>query len=80
MFAALVDVAEMSLAKTDDRLAEQFLALGGRPDLAERVLEELAAPGEKCCGCSTRTRCSNGNPTCTRQFGYVGRSSTCSAT
>ena len=42
VFAALVDVAEMSLAKTDDRLAEQFLALGGRPDLAERVLDELA--------------------------------------
>ena len=42
VFAALVDVAEMSLAKTDDRLAERFLALGGRPDLAERVLDELA--------------------------------------
>ena len=42
VFAALVDVAEMSLAKTDDRLAEQFLALGGRPELAERVLDELA--------------------------------------
>jgi phosphoenolpyruvate carboxylase len=41
VFAALVDVAEMSLAKTDDRLAEQFLALGGRPELAERVLDEL---------------------------------------
>ena len=42
VFAALVDVAEMSLAKTDDRLAERFLALGGRPELAERVLDELA--------------------------------------
>ena len=42
VFAALVDVAEMSLAKTDDRLAERFLTLGGRPDLAGRVLEELA--------------------------------------
>ncbi len=42
VFAALVDVAEMSLAKTDDALAERFLALGARPDLAEIVLEELA--------------------------------------
>ena len=42
VFAALVDVAEMSLAKTDDRLAERFLALGGRPELADRVLDELA--------------------------------------
>jgi phosphoenolpyruvate carboxylase len=42
VFAALVDVAEMSLAKTDDRLAERFLALGARPELAEQVLDELA--------------------------------------
>ena len=42
VFAALVDVAEMSLAKTDDRLAERFLALGARPELADRVLDELA--------------------------------------
>ena len=42
VFAALVDVAEMSLAKTDDRLAARVLELGGRPDLAERVLDELA--------------------------------------
>ena len=42
VFAALVDVAEMSLAKTDDALAARFLALGGRPELAATVLEELA--------------------------------------
>ncbi len=42
VFAALVDVAEMSLAKTDDDLAAGFLALGGRPELAEQVLAELA--------------------------------------
>ena len=41
VFAALVDVAEMSLAKTDDALAGRFLALGGRPDLAATVLDEL---------------------------------------
>lgn len=42
VFAALVDVAEMSLAKTDDDLAAAFLALGGRPELATQVLDELA--------------------------------------
>jgi phosphoenolpyruvate carboxylase len=41
VFASLVDVAEMSLAKTDTRLAARFLALGGRPDLAETLLTEL---------------------------------------
>ncbi|MCA1781271.1 MAG: phosphoenolpyruvate carboxylase [Intrasporangiaceae bacterium] len=41
VFSALVDVAEMSLAKTDIRLAERFLALGDRPDMAETVLTEL---------------------------------------
>jgi phosphoenolpyruvate carboxylase len=41
VFAALVDVAEMSLAKTDDALASRFLALGGRPELAAIVLDEL---------------------------------------
>ena len=29
MFATLIDVAEMSLAKTDRLLAQEFLALGG---------------------------------------------------
>ncbi len=42
VFAALVDVAEMSLAKTDDDLAAGFLRLGGRADLADQVLTELA--------------------------------------
>jgi phosphoenolpyruvate carboxylase len=41
VFAALVDVAEMSLAKTDARLGARFLELGGRPDLADRLLGEL---------------------------------------
>lgn len=41
VFAALVDVAEMSLAKTDVALASRFLDLGGRPELAATVLEEL---------------------------------------
>jgi phosphoenolpyruvate carboxylase len=40
LFNVLLDNAEMSLAKTDRRIAERYLALGGRPDLAGRVLEE----------------------------------------
>jgi phosphoenolpyruvate carboxylase len=41
VFSALVDVAEMSLAKSEERLAGQFLDLAGRPDLAGRILDEL---------------------------------------
>src|SRR5258708_31809324 len=33
LFAALLDNAEMSLAKTDRAIAERYLALGGRPEL-----------------------------------------------
>jgi phosphoenolpyruvate carboxylase len=40
LFAALLDNAEMSLAKTDRAIAERYLALGDRPDLAETVLTE----------------------------------------
>jgi len=41
LFAALIDVAEMSLAKTSRDLAGSFLRLGGRPDITERILAEL---------------------------------------
>ncbi|GAA4621795.1 phosphoenolpyruvate carboxylase [Actinoallomurus vinaceus] len=40
LFAALLDNAEMSLAKTDRAIAERYLALGDRPELAETVLAE----------------------------------------
>lgn len=40
LFTALLDNAEMSLAKTDRRIAARYLALGDRPDLTERVLDE----------------------------------------
>lgn len=40
LLASLLDNAEMSLAKTDRRIAERYLALGGRPELTERVLAE----------------------------------------
>ncbi len=41
LFASLIDVAEMSLAKSNRDLASQFLALGGRPDITERILAEM---------------------------------------
>jgi phosphoenolpyruvate carboxylase len=40
LFNAMVDNAEMSLAKTDRRIAARYLALGDRPDLAEMVMKE----------------------------------------
>ncbi|HEY1915703.1 MAG TPA: phosphoenolpyruvate carboxylase [Streptosporangiaceae bacterium] len=40
LLAVLLDNAEMSLAKTDRRIAERYLALGGRPDLSALVLAE----------------------------------------
>jgi phosphoenolpyruvate carboxylase len=41
LFAALVDNAEMSLAKTDRAVAEHYLALGDRLDITARILAEL---------------------------------------
>lgn len=41
LFAALIDVAEMSLAKTNRELAQRFLNLGGRPDITAAILTEL---------------------------------------
>jgi phosphoenolpyruvate carboxylase len=40
LFNVLLDNAEMSLAKTDRRIAERYLALGARDDLSARVLAE----------------------------------------
>ena len=41
LFASMIDNVEMSLAKTDGRLAERYLALGDRDDLAQLVTEEM---------------------------------------
>lgn len=41
LFATMIDNVEMSLAKTDLRIAKRYLALGDRPDLADLVLEEM---------------------------------------
>jgi phosphoenolpyruvate carboxylase len=40
LLAVLLDNAEMSLAKTDRRIAARYLAVGGRPDLTATVLAE----------------------------------------
>jgi len=40
LFAVLLDNAEMSLAKTNRRIAERYLRLGARPDLTAAVLAE----------------------------------------
>jgi phosphoenolpyruvate carboxylase len=40
LLAVLLDNAEMSLAKTDRRIAARYLALGGRDDLSAAVLRE----------------------------------------
>jgi phosphoenolpyruvate carboxylase len=41
LFTSMIDIAEMSLAKSDRHIGERFLALGGRPDITERVLAEM---------------------------------------
>lgn len=41
LFTSLIDIAEMSLAKSQPDLAAQFLTLGGRPDITETVLAEM---------------------------------------
>ncbi|HET7465710.1 MAG TPA: phosphoenolpyruvate carboxylase [Candidatus Dormibacteraeota bacterium] len=40
LFNVMLDNAEMSLAKTDRQIARRYLDLGGRADLAQRVLDE----------------------------------------
>nr|WP_221420584.1 phosphoenolpyruvate carboxylase [Conyzicola lurida] len=41
LFASMIDNVEMSLAKTDGRLAARYLALGDRDDLATLVTAEM---------------------------------------
>lgn len=47
LFRALIDNAEMSLAKTDREIATRHLALGGRPDLTETIIAEYDLTQER---------------------------------
>lgn len=40
LFTVMLENVEMSLAKSDRRIAARYLALGHRPDLTERILDE----------------------------------------
>jgi phosphoenolpyruvate carboxylase len=42
LFTVMMENAEMSLAKTDRRIAARYLALGNRPELTEQILAEHA--------------------------------------
>lgn len=42
LFATFIDNIEMSIAKTDGRIARRYLALGDREDLSNKVLGEMA--------------------------------------
>ena len=41
LFTTFVDNIEMSIAKTDDEIAQMYLGLGDREDLSEKVMEEM---------------------------------------
>jgi phosphoenolpyruvate carboxylase len=56
LFNSLVDNAEMSLAKTDRRIALQYLALGSREELTARVLEEYDLTVERLLEVTGHTR------------------------
>ena len=41
LFSTFIDNIEMSIAKTDNRIAKMYLALGDRSDLANKVFDEM---------------------------------------
>lgn len=66
LFRSLVDNAQMSLAKTDRRIAARYLALGDRPDLTERVLAEYDLTVERVLAVTGGSRLLEANPVLSR--------------
>ncbi len=56
LFNVLLDNAEMSLAKTDRRIAQRYLELGGREDLTRRILDEYDRTVERVLAVTEHTR------------------------
>ncbi|TAN31636.1 phosphoenolpyruvate carboxylase [bacterium] len=56
LFGSLLDNAEMSLAKTDRRIASRYLDLGSRPELKARLLAEYDLTVEKVLAVTGHTR------------------------
>jgi phosphoenolpyruvate carboxylase len=56
LFTVMLENAEMSLAKTDRRIARHYLDLGGRPELTEKVLEEHARTTEQVLAVTNHSR------------------------
>ena len=66
LLAVLLDNAEMSLAKTNRRIAVRYLALGQRDQLARQVLEEYDRPGGWSLRSPGMTGCSLDRPVLSR--------------
>ncbi|MGH3099150.1 MAG: phosphoenolpyruvate carboxylase [Streptosporangiales bacterium] len=66
LFRSLVDNAQMSLAKTDRRIAARYLALGDRPDLTERVLAEYDRTVKRVLAVTGGSRLLEANPVLSR--------------
>ena len=84
LLAVLLDNAEMSLAKTDRRIAARYLALGGRPDLTAAVLAEydltarlVLARSPATTGCSPTARSSRARWRCATPTWTPSRTCNC---
>ncbi len=84
LFRTMIDNVAMGLAKSDERIARHFLALGDRDDLAALVLEEMdahAAPGSfasrAAASCSRTAPCCSGRSRCAAPTSTPCRCSSC---
>ena len=76
LFAAMLDNAEMSLAKTDRAIAERYLALGDRPDLSRRCSRSTTVRGRSCCGSPATRGCWRTAGCCPARSSCATRTST----